>query len=120
MKQIMDLERQETKCRRIIYVAMGKGNRAYCLFSDNQWRIWDATDVLNSQTMQAQLRKDPGFFRNRIAVINNTLAWDVAGDGDPYLCIDVDSIVIYEQGDPISMEELVQLAESAKYGGETE
>ena len=120
MKQIMDLERQETKYRRIIYVAMGKGNRAYCLFSDNQWRIWDATDVLNSQTMQAQLRKDPGFFRNRIAVINNTLAWDVAGDGDPYLCIDVDPIVIYEQGEPISMEELVLLTDLAKYGGETE
>ena len=53
-------------------------------------------------------------------IFSGTLAWDVAGDGDPYLCIDVDPIVIYEQGDPISMEELVRLADLAKYRRETE
>ena len=42
------------------------------------------------------------------AVINRR--WDTVGDKDPYMCIDVNPATIYEQGQPLSMEQLVRLA----------
>ena len=39
---------------------------------------------------------DPEYFRDRLTVLNDTVAWDESGDMDPCNCIDLDPIELYE------------------------
>ena len=39
---------------------------------------------------------DLSFFIERCTIINDTLAWDVVGDRDPYKCLDIDPETLYE------------------------
>jgi hypothetical protein len=34
-------------------------------------------------------------FMNRCGIMNDTLAWDIAGNGDPTACIDIDPDTLY-------------------------
>lgn len=39
--------------------------------------------------------KDKSFFKDRCTILNDTLAWDVSGTGDPSECIDIDPDYLY-------------------------
>lgn len=39
--------------------------------------------------------QDDTFFRERLTVLNNTIAWDVSGHFDPSTCIDIDPFTVY-------------------------
>ena len=106
------LEQKYTDERKIVYVCPGGDYRVFCLFSNGQWRIWDASGMLNMHLMKQHMEKDSNFFNNAIAVINDTLAWDRTGDRDPYECIDIDPATIWDEGKPMSMEEMVELADA--------
>lgn len=41
------------------------------------------------------------FYKNNCTVLNNTLAWTLDGKYDKQNCIDIDPIVIYENGKTI-------------------
>jgi hypothetical protein len=102
------------RSRKILYVCPGEANRVYCFCSDGLWRIWDAAPILKTSAMQAQIQRDPDFFKNAMTVIDGALAWDISGDRDPYLCIDVDPEEIYTHGQTMTMEDLIQTAEPEK------
>lgn len=99
--------------RHVLYACPGENNRVYAFCSDGLWRIWDASRMLDMPIMKECIQKDPDFFRKSLTVINNTVAWDRTGDRDPYVCIDIDPDTIYEEGKPLTVEELVMLAEFA-------
>lgn len=40
--------------------------------------------------------RDPDFFRERLTVLNDTVAWDIDGNRDPCTCVDLDPCEIYE------------------------
>ena len=40
--------------------------------------------------------QDMNFFRERLTVINDTVAWDVDGTRDPCTCVDLDPCELYE------------------------
>ena len=48
-------------------------------------------------------------FIDKCTVLNNTLAWDVGGNYDPYKCLDIDPIQIYETGKAVE-DPLIQSA----------
>jgi len=37
------------------------------------------------------------YFKSKLAVINDTVAWDIGGNRDPRKCVDLDPFVIFEQ-----------------------
>ena len=39
--------------------------------------------------------RDMEIFINRCGIMNDTLAWDIAGNGDPTACIDIDPDTLY-------------------------
>ena len=45
---------------------------------------------------------DPSFFRERLTVMNDAVAWDVSGSRDPYTCIDLDPCQMYDSACPVA------------------
>jgi len=40
--------------------------------------------------------RDPDFFRERLTVLNDAVAWDVDGKRDPCTCVDLDPCELYD------------------------
>jgi len=87
----------------------------YVYFNDGSVRLFDTKPLIESGTVFEPLR-DIVFFKNKLAVINGTVAWDVGGNRDPRKCVDLDPFVIFEQpavADPL--ERTQGVAESESY-----
>lgn len=39
---------------------------------------------------------DENIFKEKLTVLNNTIAWDIAGNRDEYKCIDIDPFEVFE------------------------
>lgn len=107
------LDQENADQRHIQYAYLGKNDRVYCLFQNGEWRVWDASGMREIHLMRQHIAKDKNFFRNALTIINDTIAWDTAGDQDPYECIDIDPSVIWEEGASLTMDEMVQLVDTA-------
>ena len=78
----------------------------YVYFNDGSVRLLDMKPLIKPDTVFESLR-DITFFKTKLAVINDTVAWDVGGNRDSRNCIDLDPCVIFEQPaveDPLNME----------------
>ena len=62
-------------------------------FSDGKIVSYDVKPLLDKGVFRAL--QDMDIFINRCGIMNDTLAWDVAGDGDPTACIDIDPDTLY-------------------------
>lgn len=67
--------------------------------------------------MQQHLEKDPNFFRKALTIINDTIAWDTAGDKDPYKCIDIDPGEIWKEGAPLTMDDMMRMVDDMRNTG---
>ena len=75
-------------------------------FDDGKVVEYDATGDMKADIF-ASLR-DIKKFKNACTVMNGTLAWDISGKRDPFVCIDIDPFTLYElnqNGDVISSKE---------------
>jgi len=68
----------------------------YVYFNDGSVRLFDVKPFIKQGTVFESL-KDINYFKSKLAVINDTVAWDVGGNRDPRKCIDLDPCVIFEQ-----------------------
>jgi len=76
----------------------------YAYMNDGSVRLYDVKPLLDKNTVFEQLM-DIYIFKDRLTVINNTVAWDMGGNRDPYKCIDIDPFTIFESkpvADPLS------------------
>ena len=62
-------------------------------FSDGKIVSYDASPLLDRGVFQAL--RDADVFMNRCTIMNDTLAWDVDGTGDPATCLDIDPETLY-------------------------
>ena len=62
-------------------------------FSDEKIVSYDVNPLLDSGIFRAL--RDMDIFMNRCGIMNDTLAWDIAGNGDPTACIDIDPDTLY-------------------------
>ena len=62
-------------------------------FSDGKIVSYDVKPLLDRGVFRAL--RDMEIFINRCGIMNDTLAWDIAGDGDPTACIDIDPDTLY-------------------------
>lgn len=91
-------------------------NKVYCLCGDENFRIYDATELVELGYGVFENFKDPTFFYDRCGVINNTLAWDTIGDKNPYKCIDVNPEHIYKVGRLLEMDKAVAILDAVLNG----
>lgn len=73
----------------------GDNFTVYTCFIDGTVHLLDAAPLLEKGGVFAPLR-DPEFFRERLTVLNDAVAWDVDGNRDPRTCVDLDPFELYD------------------------
>jgi hypothetical protein len=78
--------------------------KVYAYMNDGSVRLYNVKPLIKEGTVFALL-KDIQIFESRLTVMNDTVAWDIKGNRDPYDCIDIDPVTIFESPaveDPLS------------------
>ena len=79
----------------VVQAVPGKGYTVYAYFSDGKITVYDVEPLLRKGGVFKNL-EDPAFFRDRITVMNDTVAWNLGDRHDPTNCIDIDPFEIYQ------------------------
>lgn len=80
---------------KVVQAVAGQNYSIYVYFNDGTVRLLDAVPLVSKGGVFAPLQ-DVDFFRSRLTVINDTVAWDMNGNRDTYTCIDLDPCELYE------------------------
>ncbi len=80
---------------KVVQAMAGQDFSVYAYFHDGTVRLLDASSLVRKGGVFAPLR-DTDFFRDRLTVINDTVAWDIDGTRDPCTCVDLDPCELYE------------------------
>ena len=73
----------------------GNDFTVFAYFTDGAVRLVDAKPLIARGGVFSCLA-DEAFFKDCLTVMNDTVAWDVAGDRDATRCLDLDPCGIYE------------------------
>lgn len=84
-----------TMIKTIIQVLPTDDYKVYLYFAHGEIKLYDATEILEYGIFK--VLKNKKIFADTCTVLNNTLAWDVKGNFDPYECLDLDPEVLYEK-----------------------
>jgi len=80
---------------KVVQAYAGEDYTVYAYFNDGTVRLLDARPLIRRGGVFAPLA-DAAFFRERLTVLNDTVAWDVDGTRDPRACVDLDPCQLYE------------------------
>lgn len=89
---------------KVLQVVPADDYGVYAYFNDGSVRFVDAKPYIEPGTVFEPLA-NRDIFRDKLAVINDTVAWDMGGDRDPVKCIDLDPFVIFDSpavADPLA------------------
>jgi len=67
----------------------------YAYMNDGSVRLFNAKPLLKKDTVFEPLL-DIQVFKDKLTVINHTIAWDMGGKRDPCNCIDIDPFAVFE------------------------
>lgn len=83
----------------VVQVVPTDNHEVYAYFNDGSIRLFDLKPLLKSGTVFEPLR-DLATFKEKLTVINGTVAWDMGGNRDPRKCVDIDEFSLFSQ-DPV-------------------
>lgn len=79
---------------KIVQVVPTEEHTVYVYFEDGKIVCYDVKPLLTKEVFSPL--RDIKFFLNACTILNDTLAWDVAGNRDNTQCIDIDPDTLYE------------------------
>ena len=79
----------------VVQVLPADDFKIYAYLNDGSVRLYDAGPLLKKGTVFEPLM-NVKVFKEKLTVINDTIAWDMTGDRDPCKCIDIDPLTIFE------------------------
>lgn len=79
----------------VVQALAGENFTVYAYMRDGTVRLYDMKPMLEKGGIFEPLR-DETLFRERLTVLNDTVAWDMSGNMDPAECIDIDPFTIAE------------------------
>ena len=85
----------------VVQVIAGDGRDIIIYFSDGKIGKYSMDALITKDGVFSLLESDD-FFRNRLTVMNHTVAWDVSGNFDCKTCLDIDPFDLYENCEVIS------------------
>ncbi|WP_207747821.1 DUF2442 domain-containing protein [Clostridium sp. D33t1_170424_F3] len=80
---------------KVVQAIPGDDFTVYAYFIDGTVRLVDVKPLIEKGGVFAPLG-DVDFFKSRLTVLNDTVAWDITGNRDETACIDLDPIEIYK------------------------
>jgi len=81
----------------VVQAVPGEDFTVYAYCNDGAVRQIDIKPLIAKGGVFTQIA-DPKFFRERLTVLNDTVAWDITGDRDGTVCVDIDPFQIFETG----------------------
>jgi len=81
---------------KVLQVVPTDDYKVYVYFNDGSVRLFDVKPLIKRETVFEPLF-DLGFFKSKLAIINDTVAWDIGGNRNPQKCVDLDPFVIFEK-----------------------
>lgn len=79
----------------VVQAVPGEDFTVYAYCNDGAVRLVDMKPLLAKGGVFAPL-SDPGYFRERLTVLNDSVAWDIAGNRDAAACVDLDACQIFD------------------------
>ncbi len=79
----------------VIQVVAGEDRTVYAYFTDGTIHLYDMKPLIRKGGIFTNLN-DRAFFKNKLTVMNHTIAWDISGCFDPTNCIDIDPYEVYQ------------------------
>ena len=80
---------------KVLQSIAGENFTVYAYMQDGTVRLYDAKPLISKGGIFEPL-KDEVFFKERLTVLNDTVAWDLSGKMDPCECIDIDPFTVAE------------------------
>ncbi|MDE6530053.1 MAG: DUF2442 domain-containing protein [Lachnospiraceae bacterium] len=81
-------------CSKIVQVVPTKEFTVYVYFEDGKIVCYDVKPLLEKEVFA--VLKDIEYFMKTCTIMNDTLAWDIAGNRDNTKCIDIDPDTLYK------------------------
>lgn len=78
----------------VVQVLPGSDFNVFAYCNDGAVRMVDVKPLIAKGGVFSLL-SDPVFFRERLTVLNDTVAWDIAGNRDETACVDLDPFQIF-------------------------
>lgn len=78
---------------KVVQVVPTRDYKVYIYFADGKIKLFDASELIKKGVFQQLQNID--IFMNACTVLNDTLAWDVSGNFDPYNSLDLDPEELY-------------------------
>ena len=85
----------------VVQALAGENFIVYAYFDDGAIRMVDMKPLLAKGGVFTPL-SDEALFREKLTILNDTVAWDMMGNRDETACIDIDPCWIYEDCTPVS------------------
>ena len=86
---------EETYFPTVSQAVPGKDYQVYAYFTDGSIHLYDMAPLVARGGVFTPLQ-DKEYFRDKLTVLNNTIAWDITGNRDESSCIDIDPFEVYE------------------------
>ncbi len=87
---------------KVIQVIPMKNYSVYVYFEDGKIVCYDMSRMIEKEVFQPL--KNIDIFMNACTVLNDTLAWDIQGNRDNTVCLDIDPDTLYDL--PFAEEEI--------------
>lgn len=79
---------------KVVQVIPMENYSVYVYFEDGKIVCYDMTQMIEKEVFRPL--KDIAVFKEACTVMNDTLAWDIGGNQDNTMCLDIDPITFYE------------------------
>lgn len=80
---------------KVVQVVPSDDYKTYIYFNNGSVRMFDVKPLIKKGTVFEPLL-DINIFKDKITVINDTIAWDLKGTRNESECIDLDPMVIFD------------------------
>ena len=79
----------------VFQAVAGRNFTVYAYMNDGQVRLYDMKPIIKRGGVFKVLENE-NTFREKLTVLNNSIAWDLSGDRDESRCIDIDPFQVFQ------------------------
>ena len=79
----------------VLQAVAGENFTVYAYMNDGNMRLFDVKPLIKKGGVFSKIA-DEKIFKEKLTVLNSTIAWDIGGNRDEHKCIDIDPFDVFE------------------------